>query len=59
MNVYTDPSLLDVAGALETLPDLCLNGAAQAKDARAATYPLMAGPSPRSPDSSHPDAAQC
>jgi hypothetical protein len=22
MNVYTDPSLLDVAGALSTLPDL-------------------------------------
>jgi hypothetical protein len=22
MNVYTDPSLLDVAGALEALPDL-------------------------------------
>jgi len=24
MNVYTDPSLLDVAGALEALPDLAL-----------------------------------
>jgi hypothetical protein len=26
MNVYTDPSLLDVAGALEALPDLALGG---------------------------------
>jgi integrase len=25
MNVYTDPKLLDVAGALERLPDLSLN----------------------------------
>jgi hypothetical protein len=27
MNVYTDPSLLDVAGALEALPDLGRHGA--------------------------------
>ena len=25
-NVYTDPSLLDVAGALDALPQLCLDG---------------------------------
>jgi hypothetical protein len=25
MNVYTDPTLLDVAGALEALPELSLN----------------------------------
>ena len=25
MNVYTDPTLLDVAGAIEALPDLALN----------------------------------
>ena len=30
MNVCTDPRLLDVAGALETLPDLSLQGVAQA-----------------------------
>jgi len=30
MNVYTDPSLLDVAGALEALPDLSLQEVAQA-----------------------------
>jgi hypothetical protein len=29
MNVYTDPSLLDVAGALEALPELSLDGAVQ------------------------------
>ena len=29
-NVYTDPSLLDVAGALATLPDLYLQYVAQA-----------------------------
>jgi hypothetical protein len=29
MNLYTDPSLLDVAGALETLPDLFLRDMAQ------------------------------
>lgn len=28
MNVYTDPTLLDMAGALEALPDLALGGAA-------------------------------
>jgi hypothetical protein len=27
MNVYTDPSLLDVAGALEALPELSLGSA--------------------------------
>ena len=30
MNVYSDPSLLDVAGALATLPDLSLQNVAQA-----------------------------
>lgn len=25
MNVYTDPTLLDVAGAMEALPDLSLS----------------------------------
>jgi len=30
MNVYTDPTLLDVAGALKALPCLALNDAAQA-----------------------------
>jgi len=29
MNVYTDPSLLDVAGALAALPELSLEGAAE------------------------------
>jgi hypothetical protein len=33
MNVYTDPSLLDVTGALATLPELSLQDVAQA-DAR-------------------------
>jgi len=28
MNVYTDPSLLDVAGALEALPDQALRSVA-------------------------------
>jgi hypothetical protein len=28
-NVYTDPELLDVAGALEALPELSLEGAAE------------------------------
>jgi hypothetical protein len=27
MNVYTDPTLLDVAGAIEALPELVLEGA--------------------------------
>jgi hypothetical protein len=30
MNVYTDPTLLDVAGALEALPELMLSRVAQA-----------------------------
>ena len=30
MNVYTDPALLDVAGALEALPDLAVSGEARA-----------------------------
>jgi uncharacterized protein involved in outer membrane biogenesis len=29
MNVYTDPSLLDAAGALDLLPELSLNGAVE------------------------------
>ena len=29
MNVYTDPSLLEVVGALEALPDLSLDGAVE------------------------------
>ena len=29
MNVYTDPSLLDLAGALVALPNLSLGGTAQ------------------------------
>lgn len=29
MNVYTDPELLDVAGAIEALPDLATGRAAQ------------------------------
>jgi hypothetical protein len=29
MNVYTDPTLLDVAGALATLPELSLEGAVE------------------------------
>lgn len=36
MNVYTDPSLLDVAGALEALPDLALGGEAQDAEHRKA-----------------------
>ena len=36
MNVYTGPTLLDVAGALEALPDLSVGGEAQA-DAGQAT----------------------
>jgi len=35
MNVYTDPTLLDVAGAIEALPDLSLDGAQHAKAAKA------------------------
>ncbi len=31
VNVYTDPQLLDVAGALEQLPDLPLRPEAQAQ----------------------------
>ena len=39
-NVYTHPSLLDVAGALEVLPELCLStGAGRAKCATAAAAP--------------------
>ena len=30
MNVYTDPSLLDLAGTLATLPDLSLQDVGQA-----------------------------
>ncbi len=29
MNVYTDPELLDVAGALEALPELSVHGAVE------------------------------
>jgi hypothetical protein len=29
MNIYTDPSLLDVAGAVKVLPDLSLESAAE------------------------------
>jgi hypothetical protein len=29
MNVYTDPSLLDVAGALDLLPELSPDGAVE------------------------------
>jgi hypothetical protein len=36
MNVHTDPSLLDVAGALERLPDLLLSDAASADAEQAA-----------------------
>ena len=35
MNVYTDPRLLDVAGALESLPDLPLDEAPQTERQRA------------------------
>ena len=35
MNVYTDPRLLDVAGALDALPDLPLDGAPEAERQRA------------------------
>jgi hypothetical protein len=31
MNVYTDPTLLDVAGALEALPELGLTGVTEAR----------------------------
>ena len=31
MHVYTDPSLLDVAGALEALPELSLQDVSQAE----------------------------
>jgi hypothetical protein len=44
MNVYTDPSLLDVAGALATLPDLSLQDVAQAD---AGTGESDAGSHPR------------
>ncbi len=36
MNIYTDPSLLNAAGALEALPELRLNGEAQADAEQAA-----------------------
>ena len=36
MNVQTDPTLLDVAGALAALPELSLSGEAQAEAERAA-----------------------
>jgi len=35
MNVYTDPELLDVAGAVEALPELSLSNEGQAKPERA------------------------
>jgi hypothetical protein len=44
MNVYTEPSLLDAAGALAALPDLSLHDVAQA-DAR--TGESGAGSQPR------------
>jgi len=37
MNVYTDPSLLDVAGALEALPELSLDNTPLPEAARAAS----------------------
>ena len=37
MNVYTDPKLLDVAGALDTLPALPLDGAEGGRNAVLAT----------------------
>jgi hypothetical protein len=30
MSIHTDPSLLDVAGALETLPEVVVEGAGEA-----------------------------
>jgi hypothetical protein len=36
MNVYTDPTLLDVAGALSSLPDLAMGGRTKADAQRAA-----------------------
>jgi len=44
MNVYTDPSLLDVAGALATLSGLSLQDVSQAD---AGTGELGAGSDPR------------
>jgi hypothetical protein len=35
MNVYTDPQLLDVAGALDRLPELKLTGDVEDKGRRA------------------------
>ena len=35
MNVYTAPTLLDVAGAVEALSELSLDGAGQMESARA------------------------
>jgi len=53
MNVYTDPSLLDGAGAPEALPDLSVNGAAQADrcspDQAAAAEGRNAAPEPSQP----------
>ena len=37
MNVYTDPTLLDVAGALTVQPDLSLNGARGTEERALAT----------------------
>jgi hypothetical protein len=37
MNVYTDPSLLDVVGTLATLPELSLQDVAQADAGRGAS----------------------
>jgi len=34
-NVYTDPTLLEVAGALAALPELSLSGEAQSRRGRA------------------------
>ena len=36
MNVYTDPNLLDVAGALEALPNMSLHDAVKADGEQAA-----------------------
>ena len=61
MNVYTDPKLLDVRGALDTLPGLPLNGTG--RDAAAATgtdpnWPSAFAPlfAPLTDFSSHPGA---
>ena len=52
MNVYTDPRLLDVAGAVERLPDLPLDGRDRPNAETAARTGTGAGASPSASPSS-------